>query len=146
MKCYSCGAEFDNLFSFKCPTCTRLDKLDNFIDKKGDSSSPPSNDIYAILLLIFIFLVWWAWPEQSATSIPNTANIKKGNNVIKEQENSTDKKSLTTDKHINEQDSSDIKSLATDNIINEQSSGNYNKTNEINNDQSPQTNTEVEAK
>ena len=143
MKCYSCGAEFDPLFSFKCPACTRQD---NFLEKTGHSSSPPSNDIYAILLLIFIFLVWWSWPEQSATSIPNTANIKKENNVIKERENSTDTKSLTTDKNMNEQNSSDIKSFATDNIINEQSSGNHNKTNEINNDQSPQINTELEGK
>jgi hypothetical protein len=160
MRCPSCGAEFDFLFSFECPACTRQNK---FLEKTGHSSAPPSNDKYLIILIIFTFFMWWLWPEQSATSIPNTANINKENNIIEQQENSSDIKSSTLDKNINEQNSSDIKSstldknineqnssdiksLASDNNINEQSPDNYIKTNEINNNQSPQINTETEGK
>ena len=143
MRCPSCGAEFDFLFSFECPACTRQNK---FLEKTGHSSAPPSNDKYLIILIIFTFFMWWLWPEQSATSIPNTANINKENNIIEQQENSSDIKSSTLDKNINEQNSSDIKSLASDNNINEQSPDNSIKTNEINNNQSPQINTETEGK
>ena len=143
MRCPSCGAEFDFLFSFECPACTRQNK---FLEKTGHSSAPPSNDKYLIILIIFTFFMWWLWPEQSATSIPNTANINKENNIIEQQENSSDIKSSTLDKNINEQNSSDIKSLASDNNINEQSPDNYIKSNEINNNQSPQINTETEGK